>query len=117
MNTYSFLHGGGSILAGSETEVERYYNSSKLSSFGAKMIPVDDLVIHIALYCSFKHMNCKSKSVSSEPGNFPYPEQLRSYWVVNRQESAEVASGTTLLPGVRCSELQSCQGFERVKLA
>ncbi|KAG8314734.1 hypothetical protein J6590_085867 [Homalodisca vitripennis] len=62
-------------------------------------------------------MNCKSKSVSSKPGNFPYPEQLRSYWVVNRKEFAEVASGTTLLPGVRCSESQSCQGFERVKLA
>ncbi|KAG8337073.1 hypothetical protein J6590_032529 [Homalodisca vitripennis] len=28
-----------------------------------------------------------------------------------------IASGTTLLPGVRCSESQSCQGFERVKLA
>ncbi|KAG8300036.1 hypothetical protein J6590_085997 [Homalodisca vitripennis] len=63
------------------------------------------------------HMNCKSKPVSSKPGNFPYPEQLRSYWVVNRQEFAEVASGTMLLPGVRCSESQSCQGFERVKLA
>ncbi|KAG8323253.1 hypothetical protein J6590_009902 [Homalodisca vitripennis] len=62
-------------------------------------------------------MNCKSRSVSSKPGNFPYPEQLRSYWVVNKQEFAEVASGTTLLPGVRCSESQSCRVFERVKLA
>ncbi|KAG8285972.1 hypothetical protein J6590_070319 [Homalodisca vitripennis] len=25
-------------------------------------------------------MNCKSRSVSSKPGNFPYSEQLRSYW-------------------------------------
>ncbi|KAG8243110.1 hypothetical protein J6590_052368 [Homalodisca vitripennis] len=63
------------------------------------------------------HMNCKSRSVSSKPGNFPYSEQLHSYWVVNKQEFAEVASGTTLLPGVRCSESQSCRGFERVKLA